>query len=268
MELQNALQAIGFTENEAKTYLALLREYPATGYQVSKNSGVPRSIVYEVLSRLHTRGAVLESIEGRATLYRPLDPEILLNEHQHAIRSVIENLKPKLASVYANQVEQKTWTILDRETIFAYARQMLHGAEQEVFLVINDDHYTILGPVLHDLDQKGIDLNILATGEAVIEIGTLAYHPPLESEMQGLTNTLVVLADQTEVLIADTADSPSATITSNPNLIMIARQFIWMEFFTQRIYSQIGADLLDRLDAADREIFKSMIKPHEKRNTP
>lgn len=268
MELQNALQAIGFSENEAKTYLALLREHPATGYQVGKNSGVPRSIVYEVLSRLHARGAVLESIEGRATLYRPLDPEILLNEHQHAIRSLIENLKPELKSLYANQSGHKTWTILDRETIFAYARQMLHEAKQEVFLVINDDHYAVLGSALQELHQNGIDLNILATGEAPIGFGTLAYHPPLESEMQGLTNTLVVLTDQSEVLIADTADSPSATITANPNLIMIARQFIWMEFFTQRIYAQIGDDLLDRLDPADREIFQSMIEPHEKRNTP
>ncbi|MEP6988157.1 MAG: helix-turn-helix domain-containing protein [Chloroflexota bacterium] len=66
-----SLTQIGFTEYEATVYLALLRENPATGYQISKTSGVPRAMVYDALSRLHTRGAVLETVENRVTLYRP-----------------------------------------------------------------------------------------------------------------------------------------------------------------------------------------------------
>ncbi|MCZ7670869.1 MAG: helix-turn-helix domain-containing protein [Chloroflexi bacterium] len=56
IDLRTALNKIGFTEYEAKVYLALLREHPATGYQLSKESGVPRSMVYEALKRLHNRG--------------------------------------------------------------------------------------------------------------------------------------------------------------------------------------------------------------------
>ncbi|MEJ2150164.1 MAG: helix-turn-helix domain-containing protein, partial [Chloroflexota bacterium] len=57
MDLLTKLVAVGFTEYEAKVYVALLQEYPATGYQISKKSGVPRSMVYEALGRLHARGA-------------------------------------------------------------------------------------------------------------------------------------------------------------------------------------------------------------------
>ncbi|MBN1935168.1 MAG: TrmB family transcriptional regulator, partial [Anaerolineae bacterium] len=35
------LVKIGFSEYEAKAYIALLRENPITGYQLSKLSGVP-----------------------------------------------------------------------------------------------------------------------------------------------------------------------------------------------------------------------------------
>jgi len=35
------LIALGFSEYEAKAYVALLRENPVTGYQLSKLSGVP-----------------------------------------------------------------------------------------------------------------------------------------------------------------------------------------------------------------------------------
>jgi Cd2+/Zn2+-exporting ATPase len=49
-----------------------------------------------------------------------------------------------------------------------------------------------------------------------------------------------------------------ATVTRNADLVMIARQFVWMEMFTQRIYSRLGSELLARLDAEDRRIFESL----------
>ena len=39
------LVKIGLSEYEAKAYVALLRESPVTGYQLSKLSGVPRSMI-------------------------------------------------------------------------------------------------------------------------------------------------------------------------------------------------------------------------------
>jgi hypothetical protein len=68
---------------------------------------------------------------------------------------------------------------------------------------------------------------------------------------------LVVVADDNECLIANTDLDVSATVTTNPNLVLITRQFIWMELFAQRIYNRFGPDLLDRLDPDDRRIFES-----------
>ena len=48
MDQIHRLGQIGFTEYEAKVYLALLREYPATGYQLSKSSGVPVITSYSI----------------------------------------------------------------------------------------------------------------------------------------------------------------------------------------------------------------------------
>ena len=50
----------------------------------------------------------------------------------------------------------------------------------------------------------------------------------------------------------------NATITNNRNLVLIARQFVWMELFTQRIYAQIGPDLLPRLDPQSRQVFENL----------
>src|SRR5579864_4996172 len=90
MDLMESLVAVGFTEYEAKIYLELLRNNPATGYQLAKSAGIPRSMVYEALGRLRNRGAVLETLEERATLYRPLPPDVLLDNHAREQQQLIE----------------------------------------------------------------------------------------------------------------------------------------------------------------------------------
>jgi Cd2+/Zn2+-exporting ATPase len=86
----------------------------------------------------------------------------------------------------------------------------------------------------------------------------VAHHPPAESELQELGNTLVVACDRREVLIARTAPDATAAVTTNRNLVFIARQFVWMELFAQRIYAQLGPALLAKLDEEDRRIFEDM----------
>src|SRR5271166_5172326 len=100
MDTVSSLIAVGFTEYEAKVYVELLRENPTTGYQLSKSAGIPRSMVYEVLGRLSNRGAVLETREERATLYRPLPPDMLLDQHQQEQHQLIEGLREELRTLY------------------------------------------------------------------------------------------------------------------------------------------------------------------------
>jgi Cd2+/Zn2+-exporting ATPase len=257
-ELREKLQKIGFTEYESKVYIALLKENPATGYQISKASSVPRSMVYEVLSRLHARGAVMETIEGRATYYQPLPPEILLDQHQASLEELISDLRPALSQLYSSTDNDRVWSITDESAIYAYCDQMLNKVEKEAYLVLDDRSLKKLAPILEELANNNIELNLLLTGEKTIPFGNTIQHPPLESELQGLTQTLLILIDDSELLVADISKDSLATITSNSNLLLIARQFVWMEFFTQRIYNQIGPELIGKLSAEDRKIFESL----------
>ncbi len=45
MDLISGLREIGLTLYEAKVYLELLHANPATGYQLSRKAGIPRSMV-------------------------------------------------------------------------------------------------------------------------------------------------------------------------------------------------------------------------------
>lgn len=263
MELLEELTAIGFTEYEAKVYLALLQEHPATGYQLSKSSGVPRSMVYEALKRLHRRGAALETIEGRSTLYRPLPPQVLLDRYEKEQRRRVKELREGLGVLYRAEPDDRVWTISGRSAVLAYARQMLQEAETETYLVLDDDALSVLQPEIEDASERGLALNTLLTGEGQLKHGRVARHPPLESELQELTDLLLVAVEGGEMLVASAAAhrQMTATVTRDPDMVFIARQFVWMELFTQRIYTRIGPDLLERLDPDDREIFESLEKP-------
>ncbi len=264
MSLLADLTQIGFTEYEAKVYLALLEDSPATGYQVSKQSGVPRSMVYETLRRLHGHGAVLESIEGRSTHYRPLPPEVLLDRYAENHQRLITDLRTGLQARYLAEKAEGAWSFTGRSAVLTYAGQLIREAKDEVSLVLNDEDLEALRDEIGAASSAGVGVHTLLTGEGELVYGNVLHHPPLESELQGLTNTLLVVIDNTEALIASTGDETTATVTQNPNLVMIARQFVWMEMFTQRIYARLGPDMLARLDPQDRQIFESLQIEKEK----
>ena len=251
------LMAVGFTEYEARVYVELLRNNPATGYQLSKAAGIPRSMVYEALGRLSARGAVLKTEEGRATLYRPLPPDTLLDRHHQEHQRLIEGLGTNLRTLYTAQDEGLIWSINDHQSVLAYALQMIREASAELFLVLADSELVMLREEIAVACERGVSVGVLLTGEGTLDCGQVARHPPLESKLQKLTHMLIVVADNREALIADRSPEMIATITDNLNLVLVARQFVWMELFTQRIYAQLGDDLLARLAPEDRQIFES-----------
>ena len=52
------MKRFGYTGSDARTYIALLRQHPATGYELASRGDVPRSAIYGVLKRLEQAGLV------------------------------------------------------------------------------------------------------------------------------------------------------------------------------------------------------------------
>jgi len=255
MDEYKDLLSIGFTEYEARVYLALLRDNPATGYQLSKNAGIPRSMVYEALGRLHARGAALKTGDYRGALYRPVPPEILLDRYEEEQHLLVHNLREYLHRIHKEHPEDRLWSISGRSNVLAYAQQMIDSAGDEILLVLSDAELNTLGERIRSICSAGIAVKALLTGSGRLECGEVSHHPPLESELQQLNEMLVVVVDGKECLISSGDLEMNATITSNRNLVLIARQFIWMELFAQRIYARLGQDLLEILDPEDRRQY-------------
>ena len=65
-----------------------------------------------------------------------------------------------------------------------------------------DTDLDTLRPDIVAADERGVAIRTLLTGDGVLECGQVAYHPPLESELQGITATLLVDADDREFINA------------------------------------------------------------------
>jgi Cd2+/Zn2+-exporting ATPase len=255
MEMLDQLTALGMTEYEARVYLALLGEHPATGYQISRTAGIPRSMVYEALGRLEMRGAVLKSPEEKATLYRPVAPEVLLDRYEAEAQRRARILREGLAPLYQQQDEGRLWNFSGRREALQYAAELIGRAERELMLALTDADLAELRGLLEAAHSRNVALGVLLMGEEHFALGQVVRHPRRETELHRMNETLLVVADEREFLIASGYVNTSATVTTNVNMVLIARQFIWMELFAQRIFARLGDDLLARLDPEDRQVL-------------
>lgn len=270
MDTFSFFTSLGFTEYEAKVYLALLDHNPATGYQISKQSGVPRSMVYEALGRLNQRGAVLRADEGRANLYRPIPPDALLDRIEHEHHQVVGELRKRLKRKTSIEGEDLIWRISGRSAIISYAIQMIQQAQKEIYTLLHDADFQVLQSQLAEGTDRGVKVAAVLTGQASFDLEKFrdvhllrfVHHPPRESELQQLSRMSIVVIDSQECLIADsenehglentkTTNHLTATITRNQKLVFIARQFLWMELFTQQVKAKLGTELIDMYDYHD-----------------
>ena len=94
LDLIMQLSQFGFSKNEAKAYIYLLTQSPATGYEISQNSGVPRSAIYDILKKMELRGLV-STIGNKPIKYIPLSTNQLSQNLTSQFEHNISEFKKK-----------------------------------------------------------------------------------------------------------------------------------------------------------------------------
>jgi len=79
MELNEKLQQAGLTGNESKVYLELIKKGELSANQISKNTGMDRTLTYTILNHLIEKGQVNYIIKESKKIFSASSPENLLN---------------------------------------------------------------------------------------------------------------------------------------------------------------------------------------------
>ena len=97
-DIVEKLKDLGFNSYEAKVYIALLKKYPATGYEVSQIADIPQARAYDSLKSLELAKVVFSSSD-KPQKYTPVSPKELTQRFKRKINSTIDFLEKRLPSV-------------------------------------------------------------------------------------------------------------------------------------------------------------------------
>ncbi len=252
------LVKIGFSEYEAKAYLALLRESPATGYQLSKTSGVPRSMIYEVLGKLTARGAAMTLRKGDSTQYAPVPVDELLDQLLEEQEELVVSLKGDLAHLASAPDLEYVWNIEGQENILAKAEEMIDQAKTRVYLALLPVTFPDLRPALIEAIGRGVQVVVYTTGDLDLPDSQVVVASTSEealSQAGGLG--LILVIDGEEVLIGEwlTATQARASWTSSPLLVFIAEHHLRTDLYLPQILALLGDKALELIQEEDRELF-------------
>lgn len=91
-DLIKLLEEAGFTDKEARVYLALLELGKGNVTEISKISNLKRAIIYVILEGLVKRGYVSELPERKINTYQATDPSVILGQ----LRGITKNFSQML----------------------------------------------------------------------------------------------------------------------------------------------------------------------------
>ena len=233
-ELIKEMQNIGFTSYEAKIYIALLKHNPATGYELSKLSGVPQAKVYENILRLNNLGAVL-SLGNDPIKYVPLPADELLKKANMDFEKSINKLKEHLPSFQSEESLDYIWNIKGYYSTMEKAVKMIRDAKKSLLLSIWDEDALYIYNELAEAQNSGVEVEIILYGENKIHgINKTHYQGGAKDLLEKYGGRWIcLLEDEKEVLTGQLDDERDGiTIwTKNPSIVFVSSRYINNEIY-------------------------------------
>lgn len=254
------LMKIGFSQNESKAYLSLLRQSPVTGYELSKQSGVPRSMIYQTIEKLIAHGAINE-VRSEPVTYTPIPPKEFIGRLRESKNQIFNNLEDSLESIQQPPDIHVIRHIREREQVLEGMISLLSKARREVWLSIWDTELDMIAPYSKKAMDAGVKLySLLFHCEATNDFGKAFYHNSATAviEEQRMRQRLtIVVADDDEVLIAGFSKEivPFALHTQDPILVLLAKEYIRHDMMMKVLTEKIGVGALTGLYEKEPDLF-------------
>jgi HTH-type transcriptional regulator, sugar sensing transcriptional regulator len=227
-ELVQRLQALGFSQYEARAYVALLQKSPANGHEVAKLAGIPTSKVYETLERLKHKGAVLVQ-RSEPTLWAPVPHRELVGRLRSDMESTFSAVEQGLAQLGYEQDTALTWSLSGRGHVVDSMRRAIGRAREGVTGALPARELAELGPSLAAAAERGVSVDLVADDGAAIDLpdgdGIRIRRRSDGEPDQG--RLAMVVGDGTETVLADLGrDRPEGMWTHHPAVALLAAEHL------------------------------------------
>ena len=235
---------LGFTSYEAKAYVSLLQQYPATRYELSKNSGVPRSAIYDVINRLESYGAV-SVISTQPEKYVPLPPEQFLRMLEQRFSQKIEVFRKSLSEIKIKMEPEQLWNLSGYQNLVSKAREMIQNAQESIYLSAWRSEVLELEKYLKEAEGRKIKVVIFSFTQ-IPDIGFKYSYQMNEKELEEVWDHKIVLVrDHEELLMGEVNKLSEKKVawTLNKAIVQIAENYIILDITLFGI--RAGVDVRD-----------------------
>lgn len=127
-ELRRRMASVGFSQYEARAYVALLKKSPVNGHELSRGAAVPPSKIYETLGRLRNKGAVLV-YESEPTLYAPVPYADLLGRLRQEAEGTFRDLEKGFEGLAPEHDAGLTWSVTGTGNVVDLMARAVRRAE-------------------------------------------------------------------------------------------------------------------------------------------
>lgn len=148
MHLDKTLKELGFSEKEAKVYLASLELGPNPVQDISRRAGVNRATTYVMIESLTARGMMSSFEKGKKRFFTAEHPDRLFNllkDQQKEIKEkedLINKIMPDLMAINASSESQPRVRFFEGiEGAHAIQQDILESKAEYIEHILNLDEY-------------------------------------------------------------------------------------------------------------------------------
>jgi len=158
------LKNLGFEEREVKIYLILMTKGSLTAMQISKETQIDRTTIYDILERLINKGIASSFIKNKSKHFTALSPNKLLIYFRDKYSS-LQNILPELNKLTSKTQEPvKCELFQGKEGLKTVLKDLIESKEEYKVIGIRKEYEDIL----EYFNEQGI---IKLNQEKIKEIG-------------------------------------------------------------------------------------------------
>ncbi|MGB3908731.1 MAG: helix-turn-helix domain-containing protein [Methanomethylovorans sp.] len=248
--LIKSLQQLGLTVYEAKVLIALTRYGSGTVADIHALSGIPRSAVYGVLTKLKEKG-IIDTQSTKPMRYKAIAPDQIIDRLKANYEKAVEISLEQLEKIYnapdIPEDDDAVWNISGVKNVTDKIVQMLESAKEEIVLAstypsldMAMDVYPIMEIIMQKLQEKideGVKVRITINKKQAIskkfQGAEVRVYPGEVSD--NLLRGGILVIDNNELLIITIKNETipmnlAATWYNGKEQISIFRHFIEMEW--------------------------------------
>jgi sugar-specific transcriptional regulator TrmB len=256
MDIYELFKEIGFSINEAKVYTALIGRSPINGYEVAKRANVTRTMVYDILNRMVTKGVVEVIMQSGTTLYAPVPYKELFKKLKDEYNSRLETMEETLDSMESDQRgDNYIHNIADYEAMVTEIRTLIRSAKHEIYLSIWEEEARLFLDDLRAMHEKGVNIITFSFCRIPFDFGINYTYDIPSKELYKIWSRrrITVVVDRERILIGEGNDAIEeiSIITSNTMLVEMSIDQILLDIIHLHEMKQSGL-LPEKISSIDQ----------------